>query len=162
MPDESIFFVCVRLSHAMCSSHFLSHNQCLLARALASEYFDRQRFASDKRELHLREVLHTLLCPMAQIQSFRLSHPLALLPTTHHHDQCICLHPASRGSSHRHGQSPSGFEVLGTSRHAIYGFRVARNLDSTTSLRALAACSFSTLSVTDATATPTHFTRTIP
>ena len=54
----------------MCSSHFLSHNQCLLARALASEYFDRQRFASDKRELHLREVLHTLLCPLAQIQSF--------------------------------------------------------------------------------------------
>ena len=58
------------LYHAMCSSHFLSHNQCLLARALASEYFDRQRFASDKRELHLREVLHTLLCPLAQIQSF--------------------------------------------------------------------------------------------
>ena len=54
----------------MCSSHFLSHNQCLLARALASEYFDGQRFASDKRELHLREVLHTLLCPLAQIQSF--------------------------------------------------------------------------------------------
>ena len=54
----------------MCSSHFLSHNQCLLARALASEYFDRQRFASDKRKLHLREVLHTLLCPLAQIQSF--------------------------------------------------------------------------------------------
>jgi hypothetical protein len=56
---------------------------------------------------------------------FRLSHPLALPPTTHYHDQCICLHPASRGSSHRHGQSPSSFEVLGTSRHAVYGFRVA-------------------------------------
>ena len=37
---------------------------------MASEYFDRQRFASDKRELHLREVLHTVLCPLAQIQSF--------------------------------------------------------------------------------------------
>ena len=54
----------------MCSSHFLSHNQCLLARAMASEYFDGQRFASDKRKLHLREVLHTLFCPLAQIQSF--------------------------------------------------------------------------------------------
>ena len=95
----------------MCSSHFLSHNQCLLARALASEYFDGQRFASDKRELHLREVLHTLLCPLAQIQSFGCLIFLALLPTTHHHDQCICLHPASRGSSHRHGHSPSSFEV---------------------------------------------------
>jgi hypothetical protein len=73
---------------------------------------------------------------------FRLSHPLAPLPTTHCHDQCICLHPASRGSSHRHGQSPSSFEVLGTSRHAVYGFRVARNLDSTTSLRALAIARF--------------------
>ena len=126
----------------MCSSHFLNHNQCLLARALASEYFDRQRFASDKRELHLREVLHTLLCPFGPDPVFRLSHPLTLLPTTHHHDQCICLHPASRGSSHKYGQSPSGCEVLGTSRHAIYDFRVAGNLDSTTSLRALAASSF--------------------
>ena len=126
----------------MCSSHFLSHSRCLLARALASEYFDRQRFASDKRELHLREVLHTLLCPLAQIQSFGCLIFLALLPTTHHHDQCICLHPASRGSSHRHGQSPSSFEVLGTSRHAVYGFRVARNLDSTTSLRAQATARF--------------------
>jgi len=105
------FFFCVRLSHAMCSSHFLSHNQCLLARALASEYFDRQRFASDKRELHLREVLHTLFCPFGPDPVFRLSHPLAPLPTTHYHDQCICLHPASRGSSHRHGHSPSSFEV---------------------------------------------------
>ena len=70
--DERVnfFFVCLRLCHAMCSSHFLSHNQCLLARAMASEYFDRQRFASDKPELYLREVLHTLLCPLAQIQSF--------------------------------------------------------------------------------------------
>ena len=64
------FLFLLRLYHAMSSSHFLSHNQCLLARAMASEYFDRQRFASDKRELHLREVLHTLLCPLAQIQSF--------------------------------------------------------------------------------------------
>ena len=55
----------------MCSSHFLSHNQCLLARAMASEYFDGQCLAtSDQQKLHLREVLHTLFCPLAQIQSF--------------------------------------------------------------------------------------------
>ena len=54
----------------MCSSHFLSHNQCLLARAMASEYFDGQRIASDQWKLHLREVLHTLFCPLAQIRSF--------------------------------------------------------------------------------------------
>ena len=51
----------------MCSSHFLSHNQCLLAHAMAYEYYDEQCFASDQRKLHLREVLYTLFFPLAQI-----------------------------------------------------------------------------------------------
>ena len=69
-PAQQHFFFGLSLYHAMCSSHFLSHNQCLLARAMASEYFDGQRFASDQRKLHLREVLHALFCPLAQIQFF--------------------------------------------------------------------------------------------
>ena len=72
---------------------------------------------------------------------FRLFHPLALPPTTHYyHDQCIYLDPVSRGSSHRHGQSPSGCEVLGTSCHAIYGFRVARSTLRPASEHWLPAC----------------------
>ena len=69
MEMGSMYMYILRLSHVMCSSHFLSHNQCLFARALASEYFDRQRFASDKRELHRREVLHTLRCPNAPMSN---------------------------------------------------------------------------------------------
>ena len=54
----------------MCSSHFLSHNECLLARAMASEHFDGQCNTTDQPKLQLREVLHALFCPLAQIQSF--------------------------------------------------------------------------------------------
>ena len=100
-----------------------------------SPYFDRQCFASDKRELHLREVLHTLLCPFGPDPVFRLSLPLALPPTTHCHDQYTCLHSASRGSSHGHGHSPSSCEALGTSRNDAYDLRVSRNLNSSTSLQ---------------------------
>ena len=135
----------------------------LLARAMASEYFDGQRIATDQRKLHLREVLHTLFAFWPRSSLSVVSSVGASSDNPLYHDQCICLHPASRESSHRHGHSPSCCKVLGTSRHDVYGFRVARNLTSTTSLRALAAaCSFSTLSATDATATPTRFTRTIP
>jgi len=53
-------FFCLHLYHAMCSSLFLSHNQCLLACAMASEYFDGQRIATDQPKLQLREALHAL------------------------------------------------------------------------------------------------------
>ena len=156
-----LFFFCVRLSHAMCSSHFLSHNQCLLARALASEYFDRQRFASDKRELHLREVLHTLLCPLAQIQSFGclilwrfFRQPTTMISasvsTLRVEEVPIDMVILPLVSKYRYF-SPSRLWFSSREESRLY------NQPPSTGY-----CSFSTLSVTDATATPTRFTRTIP
>ena len=147
----------------MCPFHFLGHNQCLLARGMASEYFDGQRIATDQRKLYLREVLHTLFCALAQIQSFGCLIRWRFLrqPTT--------IISASV-STLRVEEVPIDMVSLPLvvkyyrdfSPCHSYGFRVARKLNSTTSLRALAACLFSTLSVADATATPTRSTRTIP